>query len=209
MSPRKQQDPLASPARQDFARRLRELRVPRGFRTARSLARKLEIDENRYTRYERGEVEPDLAMIRRICETLAVTPNDLLGGVAGPAVANGSAPRAKDRFHSVRAAPPPEPPPAGSLHGIATASWLVAEAVMELRRAHAQQSTAPDAKLPPLAVMSQTGALFKAIMDRPFEAITELLSDPDISGAQSPQAVVLTKRIDHLVDMLRSPPSFG
>ncbi|MBS0244706.1 MAG: helix-turn-helix transcriptional regulator, partial [Proteobacteria bacterium] len=52
-------------ARAEFARRLRELRIPRGFRTARSLARALEIDENRYTRYERAEVEPDLDMIRR------------------------------------------------------------------------------------------------------------------------------------------------
>lgn len=61
-----------------FARRLRELRVPRGFRTARSLARALGIDENRYTRYERAEVEPDLALLLRICEVLTVTPNDLL-----------------------------------------------------------------------------------------------------------------------------------
>jgi transcriptional regulator with XRE-family HTH domain len=74
-------------ARQDFARRLRELRVPRGFKTARSLARALEIDENRYTRYERAEVEPDLALIRRICETLRVTPNELLGT---PSAAAGS-----------------------------------------------------------------------------------------------------------------------
>ena len=61
-----------------FARRLRELRVPRGYRTARSLARALGIDENRYTRYERAEVEPDLQLLIRICEVLAVTPNDLL-----------------------------------------------------------------------------------------------------------------------------------
>lgn len=65
-------------SRTTFARRLRELRVPRGFRTARSLAQALGIDENRYTRYERAEVEPDLGLLVKICEVLALTPNDLL-----------------------------------------------------------------------------------------------------------------------------------
>ena len=70
---------VKSQARLDFAHRLRELRVPRGYRTARSLAKALGIDENRYTRYERAEVEPDLALIRRICAVLAISPSDLLG----------------------------------------------------------------------------------------------------------------------------------
>jgi len=37
------------------------------------------IEENRYTRYERAEVEPSLTVLLKICETLGVTPNDLLG----------------------------------------------------------------------------------------------------------------------------------
>ena len=41
--------------RRNFARRLRELRVLSGYKTARSLARTIGIDENRYTRYERAE----------------------------------------------------------------------------------------------------------------------------------------------------------
>jgi transcriptional regulator with XRE-family HTH domain len=74
-----------------FARRLRELRVPKGYRTARSFARALGIDENRYTRYERAEVEPDLALLLRICEVLAVTPNDLLiEAMSARGLANGS-----------------------------------------------------------------------------------------------------------------------
>lgn len=67
------------PARASFSRRLRELRIPRGYKTARKLATALGIDENRYTRYERAEVEPDLTMLLRICETLGITPNDLFG----------------------------------------------------------------------------------------------------------------------------------
>lgn len=63
----------------EFAQRLRSLRVPRGYRTARSFAHALGIDENRYTRYERAEVEPDLALLARMCTLLGVTPNELLG----------------------------------------------------------------------------------------------------------------------------------
>ena len=37
------------------------------------------IEENRYTRYERAEVEPSLTVLLKICETLGVSPNDLLG----------------------------------------------------------------------------------------------------------------------------------
>lgn len=67
-----------------FAQRLKELRAARGFRTARSLAQALAIDENRYTRYERAEVEPDLGLLVRICETLGATPNELLLGGSAP-----------------------------------------------------------------------------------------------------------------------------
>lgn len=69
---------ITEAVRERFARQLRALRIPRGFKTARSFALALGIDENRYTRYERAEVEPDLSLIQRICETLRVTPNDLL-----------------------------------------------------------------------------------------------------------------------------------
>jgi transcriptional regulator with XRE-family HTH domain len=71
------------PIRAAFANRLRELRIPRGFKTARMLANALGIDENRYTRYERAEVEPDLTMLMRICSALEILPNDLFG-VASP-----------------------------------------------------------------------------------------------------------------------------
>jgi transcriptional regulator with XRE-family HTH domain len=71
--------PTAIPAvREHFAKRLKELRIPRGFPTARSLSRALGIDENRYTRYERAEVEPDLSLLLKICSLLRASPNDLL-----------------------------------------------------------------------------------------------------------------------------------
>ena len=67
----------SSETRIQFGVRLKSLRLSAGFRTARAFAEALELDENRYTRYERGEVEPNLATICRICSVLAVQPNDL------------------------------------------------------------------------------------------------------------------------------------
>jgi transcriptional regulator with XRE-family HTH domain len=66
-------------ARARFAAQLRRLRVQKGFSTAREFARAIGIEENRYTRYERAEVEPSLTLIHKMCETLGVAPNELLG----------------------------------------------------------------------------------------------------------------------------------
>jgi len=72
-----------SDARARFAQRLRAIRIPRGYKTARSFATALDIDENRYTRYERAEVEPDLQLLMRMCGLLGATPNDLLCDTIG------------------------------------------------------------------------------------------------------------------------------
>ena len=66
---------LAPPVRAAFAKR----RVEGGYARARRFAHALGIDENRYTRYERAEAEPDLTLIYKICETLRVTPDELFG----------------------------------------------------------------------------------------------------------------------------------
>ena len=72
------QNSAVPPIRSIFAKRLKTLRIEQGYPTARSFALALEIDENRYTRYERAEVEPDLALLAKICTLLTMTPNDLL-----------------------------------------------------------------------------------------------------------------------------------
>src|SRR5499426_661904 len=72
--------PVLAPAvRAQFAKRLRSLRAQRGYERARHFAKSLGIEENRYTRYERAEVEPSLTLIHKICEVLRVSPNELLG----------------------------------------------------------------------------------------------------------------------------------
>jgi transcriptional regulator with XRE-family HTH domain len=74
--------PSAPEIRLLFAKRLKQLRTEKGFVHARTFAKVLGIEENRYTRYERAEVEPSLTLIQRMCQTLQVSPNDLLGFTA-------------------------------------------------------------------------------------------------------------------------------
>lgn len=183
-------------ARLEFAQRLRELRVPRGFRTARSLARALDIDENRYTRYERAEVEPDLTMIRRICEMLDVTPDTLLCP---------GAPRDT-------AEPQPGPPSDGqngSYRGstprasdLQTSAWLLAEAATALLndRAAPDDSGAPA----PLASVAGTCKVYKALMERPFETIAELLTHFESTQVDLPTANMLRGFIDQFVSIIKA-----
>jgi len=186
-------------ARLEFAQRLRELRVPRGFRTARSLARALDIDENRYTRYERAEVEPDLTMIRRICETLGITPDALLrpsnaGEEADPApTASPASARGRNGFQSIG-----QPPPSD----LQTAAWLLAEAAMELLHLpaapHVYDSTTP------LAPVTETCKLYKALMERPFETISELLMHSDVTKVDLRTASMLREFIDQFVAAIKA-----
>lgn len=71
-------DPADTSPRAQFARNLRRLRIEKGFRSASAFSRKLGIDHNRYTRYERAEVEPNLSVLLKICDGLEVSPNELL-----------------------------------------------------------------------------------------------------------------------------------
>ena len=75
-------NPSAPEIRLQFAKRLKLLRTEKGFTHARAFAKALGIEENRYTRYERAEVEPSLTLIHRMCQTLQVSPNDLLAFTA-------------------------------------------------------------------------------------------------------------------------------
>jgi transcriptional regulator with XRE-family HTH domain len=65
-------------ARLAFAKRLKSPRIQAGYQTTLSLATKMNIDVIRYSRWERGDTEPDIPMIAELCRVLCVTPNDLL-----------------------------------------------------------------------------------------------------------------------------------
>jgi transcriptional regulator with XRE-family HTH domain len=165
-------------ARQQFARRLRDFRVSRGFKTARSLARALGIDENRYTRYERAEVEPDLGLIQQICETLRLTPNDLFGPPFG---GGARVPAAAPGFSE----PGLQPTEADDRAHRDTVAWHLACAVAELQ-SHEQDPALANAT--PLATLQRAARLFADLERRPFAALSEILLLPSLLGASQRDA---------------------
>lgn len=76
-----------------FGRRLRQMRKDRGYTRAREFAELIGTEENTLTRWERGETEPSLEILLRICQVLGTSPNELL---LGP-------------HHRPRSAPKPKP----------------------------------------------------------------------------------------------------
>lgn len=163
--------PNSGSIRAEFAQCLRDMRILRGFRTARSFARALAIDENRYSRYERAEVEPDFALLLQMCEALDVTPNDLLGERLGhrPGVTVGGFAEAPADIAGTAS-----PTPRAGLRRRQSLAWQFARAFADVE------------DLPAGAAASEHGLdrirritrLFQAIEDDPFGTVPQLVADP-------------------------------
>jgi transcriptional regulator with XRE-family HTH domain len=69
---------VARIASKRFHINLRDLRQTR-FETSREMSKALRIRENTYSRWERGETEPSVAMLIRICKVLDISADELLG----------------------------------------------------------------------------------------------------------------------------------
>jgi transcriptional regulator with XRE-family HTH domain len=182
-------------ARQKFARRLREFRVARGFKTARSLAHALEIDENRYTRYERAEVEPDIELIQQICETLGLSPNDLLG-TASPISRHAAVQPDTIAAPAGFAEPAPVPLDASAVreHLLRDkTAWSLACAVAELQSRVSDPAPESSSRL---ATLRHAARLFADLERRPFAAVSEILLHPAVSHAPIQEA----HRIENLIE---------
>lgn len=157
--------PLAPDVRWQFAKRLKDLRVQNGFLRARYFANSLGIEENRYTRYERAEVEPNLSLIHKMCETLRVSPNELLGFAeyAGPGPAG------------FAEAPPHEN--AGSEDALARhrdlLAWRLASEAVAIRGKHRAGAKASN---DPLAATRETGRLFQKLQTDPFGTVADIVA---------------------------------
>ncbi len=165
-------------ARSRFAHRLRAIRIPRGFKTARSFARALGIDENRYTRYERAEVEPDLQLLLRICELLKATPNDLLCDTIGSSSAMIPHGFAEVPAQSFEAKPST---PAHSNGGHSederkAVAWQLAEAVA-LLKANAHNGSATT--LSAIEKLRLIGPVFAKLEADPFSFLANLPNELD------------------------------
>jgi transcriptional regulator with XRE-family HTH domain len=190
---------LAPNVRSQFAKRLKSIRTLRGFGRARYFAKSLGIEENRYTRYERAEVEPSLTLIHKMCEMLRVTPNELLGfaELKGERSYGAAAGLAEDEAtHSFQ-------PDAGGEHAgnsgdpLSSIAWQLASAAVAIRHEHAGKAKAP---ADPLETVRETGVLFRSLQHNPFGAVTEIVEDPTLKGIDAARKTALAKLIQSFTE---------
>jgi transcriptional regulator with XRE-family HTH domain len=181
---------LAPEVRSQFAKRLKEMRIENGFIRARYFAKSLGIEENRYTRYERAEVEPSLTLIHKMCEILRVSPNALLGfaeseGSYGiPAFAESSpgenaSANATERRTDLLA-------------------WRLASEAIAARNRHRKAKVSAD----PLAATRETAKLFQKLHSDPFGTVAELVADDVVKDLGAERRAELAELVDAYTESL-------
>ncbi len=191
--------------RDRFANRLRRLRQERGFAAARHFAQALGIPENRYTRYERGDSEPDLDDLYLFFEHLPASPNELFGvdgGMPSAKQAPGfeSGPQEPlDRFPDIARgsvqSPTNEPPRRSDADA---AAWRLATIVIRHKRT--KHIAAPDNLT--FAELRETGLLFKELCNDPFGTISGLVTAPENVPATEAAIRIIEQAIAHYIRCL-------
>src|SRR5262245_25104146 len=185
----------APAVRAEFAKRLRTLRAQRGYERARHFAKALGIEENRYTRYERAEVEPNLTLLFEICQTLAVTPNELMGFVDGAlegrpvgGLADGAAAGRRDSRGTPEATLGPDR---------RALAWQLATEAAHLQ---AELRGATKAAFDPLRLVRETGRLYSRLEQDPFGTVAEIVEDPALQDLLGDRKVKLAALIAAYTD---------
>jgi transcriptional regulator with XRE-family HTH domain len=189
---------LAPEVRSRFAQRLKSLRTQRGFDRARYFAKSLGIEENRYTRYERAEVEPSLTLIHKMCETLRVSPNELLG-FAELTHDDGSAGAGLAQASDVLRAPSGETGGKGG-DAVSSLAWSLAAEAAAIRHGG---SAKPKAAADPLAPLRETSALFSALQAEPFATVAAILGDAALKDIGAEHKTRLAELIHAYTDSVR------
>jgi transcriptional regulator with XRE-family HTH domain len=188
---------LAPTVRAQFAQRLRALRAQRGFERARHFAKALGIEENRYTRYERAEVEPNLTLIYEICQKLSVTPNELLG-FAEPAGEDATAVRVRPAAESA-AAPAAESAAAEAAAGARSSGQLSALAwqlASEAAHGKAALGDTAAAAADPLRLVRETGQIYSRLEGDPFGTVADIVNDPALKDLGPERKIKLAALIE-------------
>lgn len=188
--------PLAPEVRTEFAKRLREMRLQSGFPRARYFAKSLGIEENRYTRYERAEVEPSLTLIHKMCETLGVSPNELLGF-------------AEYAGSSVSAFAEDAPYESASTDGtdarrLDLLAWRLASEAVLVRHKHRTSAKAPS---DPLAATRATANLYQRLLSDPFGTVAEIVGDDALKDLDSERKTDFADLIEAYTESLTSAAS--
>jgi len=174
---------LAPEVRSQFAKRLKSMRMQSGYQRARYFAKLLGIEENRYTRYERAEVEPSLTLIHKICQALRVSPNELLGFAeyGGTPVSGFS-----------------EDPPGESAPGenpserhVELLAWRLAAEVIGIRSTDRGD---------PLAAARETGKLFQMLRSDPFNTVADVVADDSLKDLDAERKAEIARLVDAFMD---------
>jgi transcriptional regulator with XRE-family HTH domain len=193
---------LAPEVRLQFAKRLKTMRTQRGFDRARYFARSLGIEENRYTRYERAEVEPSLTLIHKMCETLRVSPNELLGFgelrhqrpfEAVPGLAESSAEEIAHGQGGDTDGSGNRPDPSGSL------AWSLASEAVAIRHEHGGRAKAAG---DPFHMLQERAALFRSLQSDPFDTATQILEDRALKDVDPKRKAKLAELIQAYTDRI-------
>lgn len=181
---------LAPDVRAQFAKRLKIIRTQRGFDRARYFAKTLGIEENRYTRYERAEVEPSLTLIHKMCATLNVSPNELLGFAefndeGAFQHAPGLSESWGEEFKSHAAARNGGGNP-GSL------AWRLAGEAVAIR---SEQTGKGRSSEDPLATFRETAELFQKLQSEPFDTVASILGDAALKAATPTRKTAIAELI--------------
>ena len=186
--------PLAPEVRSKFAKRLKDMRVRSGFDRARSFAKALGIEENRYTRYERAEVEPSLTLIHKMCEILRVSPNELLGFAEseGTAIPGFSENPVRERADPARSRP--QTPD--------LLAWRLASEVTASRIRHTGKSGLGD----PLAATRETAKLFQKLERDPFATVAEIAADETLQHLDPDTKTEIAELITAYIDSITQGP---
>lgn len=190
------------PTRTAFARRLRELRIPRGFRTARKLAQALGIDENRYTRYERAEVEPDLTMLMRICSTLEISPNDLFGIAESraPVLSGfGESSRNEDAAAAGNRSRTASPKAARTADRRDALAWQLARELAQIET-EAEPSRRNGGTM--LQTVQRTSRLFKEIESDPFAFVARRVETPPLTTLEPKEQARIVALMERLIEVV-------
>ena len=188
---------LAPEARVRFAQRLKQLRGEKGHVRARYFAKSLGIEENRYTRYERAEVEPDLTLLHKMCEVLRVSPNELMGfaetaGQGGaPAFAEDTSEfGGADRFD----------------RQFGMLAWRLASEAIGIRSKDRPRSKG---SADPLASARETGKLFQQLQSDPFGTVAAIAADEGLKKLDAKRKAELADLITQFASVAAQAPSGG
>lgn len=182
---------LAPEVRTEFAKRLKEMRVQSGFLRARYFAKSLGIEENRYTRYERAEVEPSLTLIHKMCDTLRVSPNELLGFAESAGHGAGFAESAPDAAED-----------APTRH-IGLLAWRLASEAVAIRNRH--RTSGKSGSNDRLAAKRETGKLFQKLQGDPFGTVAEIAADDTLNNLDTDHKAELADLIEAYTEAVAKP----